>query len=85
MLIGGFLMRHLTAGVSDWELWAWMLVLGFGTGPAMAGFTASASSARAATSGSWILAARAGGMARSTNGSATFFATDGPMMLPPQP
>jgi EmrB/QacA subfamily drug resistance transporter len=39
MLIGGFLMTHLTAGVSDGELWAWMLVLGFGIGPAMAGFT----------------------------------------------
>jgi len=39
MLIGGFLMTHLTAGVSDWELWGWMLVLGFGIGPAMAGFT----------------------------------------------
>ena len=39
MLIGGFLMTHLTAGVSDWVLWAWMLVLGFGIGPAMAGFT----------------------------------------------
>src|SRR5258708_39837049 len=39
MLVGGFLMTHLTAGVSDGELWAWMLVLGFGIGPAMAGFT----------------------------------------------
>ena len=39
MVIGGFLMTHLTAGVSDWELWAWMLVLGLGIGPAMAGFT----------------------------------------------
>jgi EmrB/QacA subfamily drug resistance transporter len=39
MLIGGFLMAHLTAGVSDWELWAWMLILGLGIGPAMAGFT----------------------------------------------
>jgi EmrB/QacA subfamily drug resistance transporter len=39
MLIGGFLMTHLTAGVSDWVLWAWMLVLGLGIGPAMAGFT----------------------------------------------
>ena len=39
MLIGGFLMTHLTAGVSDWELWTWMLVLGLGIGPAMAGFT----------------------------------------------
>jgi len=39
MLLGGFLMTHLTAGVSDWVLWAWMLVLGLGIGPAMAGYT----------------------------------------------
>src|ERR1700730_13034632 len=39
MLVGGFLMTHLTAGVSDWELWSWMLVLGLGIGPAMAGYT----------------------------------------------
>jgi MFS family permease len=39
MLIGGFLMTHLTAGVSDWVLWSWMLVLGLGIGPAMAGYT----------------------------------------------
>ena len=39
MLIGGFLMTHLTAGVLDWELWTWMLILGLGIGPAMAGFT----------------------------------------------
>ncbi len=39
MVIGGYLMTHITAGVSDWELWAWMLVLGVGIGPAMAGFT----------------------------------------------
>src|SRR5207302_8004499 len=39
LLIGGFLLTHLTAGVSDWELWAWMLVLGLGIGPAMAGYT----------------------------------------------
>jgi EmrB/QacA subfamily drug resistance transporter len=39
MLVGGFLMTHLTAGVSDWVLWAWMLALGLGIGPAMAGFT----------------------------------------------
>ncbi len=38
-LIGGFLLTHLTAGVSDWVLWSWMLVLGLGTGPAMAGYT----------------------------------------------
>ncbi len=39
MLIGGYLMTHLTADVSDWVLWGWMLVLGFGIGPAMAGYT----------------------------------------------
>src|SRR5437870_1887144 len=39
MVIGGFLMTHLTAGVPDWELWTWMLILGLGIGPAMAGFT----------------------------------------------
>jgi EmrB/QacA subfamily drug resistance transporter len=39
MLVGGFLMTHLTAGVSNWELWSWMLLLGLGLGPAMAGFT----------------------------------------------
>src|SRR5438270_6010573 len=39
MLLGGFLMTHITAQVTDWELWAWMLVLGLGSGPAMAGYT----------------------------------------------
>ncbi|MGA7909987.1 MAG: MDR family MFS transporter, partial [Candidatus Dormiibacterota bacterium] len=39
MLVGGFLMTHLTAGVSDWTLWLWMLILGLGIGPAMAGYT----------------------------------------------
>jgi EmrB/QacA subfamily drug resistance transporter len=39
MLVGGFLLTHLTAGVSDWELWLWMLILGLGIGPAMAGYT----------------------------------------------
>jgi len=39
MLVGGFLLTHLTAGVSDWELWSWMLILGLGIGPAMAGYT----------------------------------------------
>jgi EmrB/QacA subfamily drug resistance transporter len=38
-VIGGFLLTHLTAGIPDWELWAWMLILGLGTGPAMAGYT----------------------------------------------
>src|SRR5438445_1624353 len=39
LLLGGFLLTHLTAGVPDWELWTWMLILGLGIGPAMAGFT----------------------------------------------
>src|SRR5207302_2601197 len=39
LLIGGFLLTHLTAGDSDWELWLWMLILGLGIGPAMAGYT----------------------------------------------
>jgi EmrB/QacA subfamily drug resistance transporter len=39
MLVGGFLLTHLTASISDWQLWGWMLVLGLGIGPAMAGFT----------------------------------------------
>src|SRR5207302_246525 len=39
LLVGGFLLTHLTAGVSDWELWLWMLILGLGIGPAMAGYT----------------------------------------------
>lgn len=39
MLVGGFLMTHLTAGVSDPVLWAWMLLLGLGIGPTMAGYT----------------------------------------------
>jgi EmrB/QacA subfamily drug resistance transporter len=39
MVVGGFLLTHLTAYISDWTLWAYMLVLGFGIGPSMAGFT----------------------------------------------
>jgi EmrB/QacA subfamily drug resistance transporter len=39
MLIGAFLMTHMSTAVPNWELWAWMLVLGLGIGPAMAGFT----------------------------------------------
>jgi EmrB/QacA subfamily drug resistance transporter len=39
MLLGGFLMTHLTAGVSDWTLWLWLFILGLGIGPAMAGYT----------------------------------------------
>jgi EmrB/QacA subfamily drug resistance transporter len=39
MVIGGYLLTHLTADISDWTLWAYMLILGFGIGPSMAGFT----------------------------------------------
>ena len=39
MVIGGFLLTHLTAGIQDWELWGFMLVLGLGIGPSMAGYT----------------------------------------------
>src|SRR6202165_495323 len=39
MLVGGFLMTHLTAGVSDRTLWLWMLIRGLGVGPGIAGYT----------------------------------------------
>jgi EmrB/QacA subfamily drug resistance transporter len=39
MVIGGYLLTHLTADISDWMLWAYMLILGFGIGPSLAGFT----------------------------------------------
>ena len=39
MVIGGYLLTRITADISDWTLWAYMLVLGFGIGPSMAGFT----------------------------------------------
>jgi len=39
MVVGGYLLTHVTADISDWTLWAYMLVLGFGIGPTMAGFT----------------------------------------------
>jgi MFS family permease len=39
MVIGGFLLTRLTAGISDVELWAFMLLLGLGIGPSMAGYT----------------------------------------------
>ena len=39
MTVGGWLLTDLTAGISDWQLWAYMLVLGLGIGPSMAGFT----------------------------------------------
>src|SRR5260370_13241740 len=49
LLIGGFLLTLLTAGVSDWVLWLWMLILGLGIGPAMAGFTVVVQNAVPAT------------------------------------
>ncbi|MGH7759922.1 MAG: MDR family MFS transporter [Candidatus Dormibacteraceae bacterium] len=39
MVIGGILLTQLTAGISDWTLWAFMLILGLGIGPSMAGYT----------------------------------------------
>jgi EmrB/QacA subfamily drug resistance transporter len=39
MVVGGYLLTRITADISDWTLWAYMLVLGFGIGPTMAGFT----------------------------------------------
>jgi MFS family permease len=39
VIIGGFLLTHLTATTPDWELWGWMFVLGIGIGPTMSGFT----------------------------------------------
>ncbi len=39
MVIGGYLMTGLTVDISDWTLWGFMLILGFGIGPSMAGFT----------------------------------------------
>src|SRR5207237_1040481 len=37
LLLGGFLLTHLTAGVPDWQLWLWLLLLGLGIGPVMRG------------------------------------------------
>jgi EmrB/QacA subfamily drug resistance transporter len=39
LMLGAFLMTHLTAGTGTWTLWWWMLLLGLGVGPSMAGFT----------------------------------------------
>jgi EmrB/QacA subfamily drug resistance transporter len=39
LMAGALLMTRLTADVGDWTLWAWMLLLGLGLGPPMAGFT----------------------------------------------
>jgi EmrB/QacA subfamily drug resistance transporter len=39
MVIGGYLLTGVTADISDWTLWAYMLILGLGIGPSLAGFT----------------------------------------------
>lgn len=39
MVIGGYLLTHITATIPDWQLWGSMLLFGFGIGPSMAGFT----------------------------------------------
>src|SRR5260370_12040478 len=40
MVIAGYLLTRLTADISDWTLLACTLILGFGIGPSLAGFTA---------------------------------------------
>jgi EmrB/QacA subfamily drug resistance transporter len=39
LVVGGYLMTHVAAGTPDWELWAWMLLLGLGVGPSSTAFT----------------------------------------------
>jgi hypothetical protein len=39
IVLGGFLMTHLTAHTSDPVLWSWMFLIGIGVGPSMSGFT----------------------------------------------
>jgi hypothetical protein len=39
LMFGAFLMTHLTATTADWTMWIWMLLLGLGIGPSMAGLT----------------------------------------------
>jgi EmrB/QacA subfamily drug resistance transporter len=39
LLVGAFLATHLTASTGNWTLWLWLLILGAGLGPSMAGFT----------------------------------------------
>jgi EmrB/QacA subfamily drug resistance transporter len=39
LMIGSFLMTHLTLSTSDPELWGWMFLFGAGLGPSLAGFT----------------------------------------------
>lgn len=39
LVIGGFLFTHLASDTGTWTLWGWMLLMGLGIGPSMAGFT----------------------------------------------
>ncbi len=39
LLVGGYLMTGLKVSTPDWALWSWMLMLGVGVGPGVAGFT----------------------------------------------
>ena len=39
LIIGGYLMTNMQPDTSNWVLWGWMLLLGMGIGPAMAGYT----------------------------------------------
>jgi EmrB/QacA subfamily drug resistance transporter len=39
LVLGAFLMTHLTAGTNDAPLWFWMFIVGIGIGPSMSGFT----------------------------------------------
>jgi MFS family permease len=39
LIVGGFLMTHLSPDTADWTLWVWMVVLGLGMGPSLSAFT----------------------------------------------
>lgn len=39
LIIGSYLMTHLTTTTGNWALWSWMFLMGLGIGPSMAGFT----------------------------------------------
>jgi EmrB/QacA subfamily drug resistance transporter len=39
LVLGGFLMTHVAPDTDAWVLWGWMLIVGAGIGPGMAGYT----------------------------------------------
>jgi EmrB/QacA subfamily drug resistance transporter len=45
LVLGGFLMTHLQASTDNHVLWVWMLLVGLGVGPGMAGYTVVVQSA----------------------------------------